>query len=622
MSDEVSGKIFAVPAHANHGVLVIDPSRVDADGRLYQDNGLTLLSVPAAPFLAESELGWAAAVQDPVSRKIIGLPRLGVTGLLVIDPNDESVEVVRLSGSVRAYMMDGTVRRPQWTGAAYHPWTRNIVAVSSNAPVEGGSRRQDLLVIDPATLATKLQRYMPPRAGNRQPVINGWQTAVFEPINGQIIGIPYTAPSVLVVGLPDGIAIPTATPTAAPVTSSPTLAQTPGPTVSPTVAPTVAPAVSPTPRPNFTPTISLADQARYNRPDADADDADDGGVLFGFSLTILIGAAAGLFAVAALVCCCALQRQKRWKTRSDHFGGWGGVGSGGEGSMVNPAFAGFESGERAGLAGHTSPDPVPEMEKPSYVPLSTVMNLSRQEAEKQLKGFSTGSFVVRPSPRSPTGKSISLIYDHYGRATVANFTLERDRGGYFVGGNTNDKFATFEQLLTTACIQTIPPFPCALNPLPDDTVLRLSKDRKGGSPAPALRGEEDRSSRTSSGSSAGLPPSASRTPKGTNAPVQQSLRSVEEAVPAGPGSSAAPPPQQPTLQLDKDAYVAAGQQVVNAPSGESKPVLKIDMNSAPVAPEPERRVLNIDMMNSNPNLAAGDPGWVHPGDEEGTELEI
>ena len=616
VSDEASGKIFAVPAYANHGVLVIDPSLSTNGGPLFSTGaspfGLSVLPVPAAPFQAGDELGWTAAVQDPVSRKIIGLPRSGATGLLVIDPNDESVEVVRLSGTVREYMASAT-RRPQWTGAAYHPWTRNIVAVPSNGPLPVGtfiSPRQDLLKIDPATMATQLQLYDPPRndaGGNRIPaVVEGWQTAVFEPISGQIIGIPFTAPSVLAVNLPDGVVVPTADPTVAPVTTAPA---TTAPALAPTPS-TPAPALStavvpvPVPVPTPTPTASLADGV-----EGGPDDAGDSSLLFGLSGMMLIGAAAGVFCVAALVCCCACQRQKRWNAHRDHFGGWGGgssSGSGSEASMVNPVFAGFKSGERAAKPGHSGPDRVPEMEKPSYVPLSTVMNLTREESQKQLKGFSTGSFVIRPSPRSPTGVSISVIYDCYGVATIANFTLERDHGGFFVGGNQRDKFSTFEELLTTACIQTIPPFPCALNPLPDDTVLRLSRDRKGGSPAPALRGEESTPRRSNSGSSIGPPPSASRAPKGSNAAPSQLLTSVEEASPPGPAGGAAPP-QRPIMQLDEDDYV----------QDESKPVLNIDMN-----PANERRVLKIDMNDTNPNLAEGDPGWVHPGDEVGTELEI
>ena len=255
VSDQASGKIFAVPAYANHGVLVIDPSLSTNGGPLFSTGaspfGLSVLPVPAAPFQAGYELGWTAAVQDPVSRKIIGLPRSGATGLLVIDPNDESVEVVRLSGAVREYMASAA-RRPQWTGAAYHPWTRNIVAVPSNGPLPVGtfiSPRQDLLKIDPATMATQLQHYDPPRndaGGNRVPaVVEGWQTAVFEPISGQIIGIPFTAPSVLAVDLPDGVVSPTDDPTAAPVTTAPA---TTTPTISPSISPTTRePTPAPTP---------------------------------------------------------------------------------------------------------------------------------------------------------------------------------------------------------------------------------------------------------------------------------------------------------------------------------------------------------------------------------------
>ena len=400
---------------------------------------------------------WVGGAYDHNTGRIFGVPGPGTLDLLVITPMLGSLELVRIHRSFHSDVVSES-SRVAWWGAVYHRWSGNVVAIPQAGPA---------LVLDLGSLATAPASDVSGQSLRTTPGA-AWAGGAFDPQTGRIIGVPFDSDSVLVIESSD--ALPPATTTAAITTSTiATTAETTNivPTERITSLPT-APTVPITLGPGVT---TPAGSGATNRGSSNSSNGSDGG---GGAAIISC-----IFGVMIIILIVVLVRSRRSRVR---LGKWTPYEA--KDSIFNPSFA-TEAGDEqprrtlstgSHVSGDTAAFASPEVQAPTdYVPLSTVMHLNRDEAAAVMKGFSSGAFVIRPSARSSSGKAMTLLYDQYGVMQTAQFAISKDVSGVYVGGDyQTERFADLETLLTAACIQDIPPFPCTLCPLPDDTVSRYS----------------------------------------------------------------------------------------------------------------------------------------------------
>lgn len=418
--DSAQNKIYAVPATGTCGILTFTP-------------GVTLSAAVSGqgflPVSGSTAHGWRGVVHVPERNVAFGIPGPDNSDLLMIDPQTNTASLIPLRRDLHLLSQSGS----SWWGAVYHEWAENIVGI----PHSGRA-----LVADPIQLASAGV------SGNGS--VAGWADGVFDPNTGIIIAVPYNSIDVLVIEA--DIDRPTTVTTTATTSMTSTV----------TTIPSDSPTPSPTPDSVIYNTVSSTPAAAES-----IESGDNGGTI--------IGAAVGVLFIVIIILV-VLGLVKRSSRNTEKFTPFDPTSS-----ITNPIFQQELEAQRKHLEQQRFASP--EVSAPdAYVALDTMMYVSREDASVLMKGYSSGAFVVRPSTRSTSGKAITLLFDEYGRSATAQFAVSEDHTGVYIGGQRQtERFSNLETLLTAACIMVIPPFPCALCPLPDEVVLKYASKPEDGS---------------------------------------------------------------------------------------------------------------------------------------------